>query len=95
MLPPGNITSSQPYFLKSICSSLFAIAGCEEDVQRVCSNSPEEHLQPFRDKMEAFVLSGESTYLCWLHFTTSPDITVLLCVHADFFLSVFGRLGGF
>uniref|UniRef100_H3D3U5 Formin 1 n=1 Tax=Tetraodon nigroviridis TaxID=99883 RepID=H3D3U5_TETNG len=31
---------------------------CEEDVQRVCSNSPEEHLQPFRDKMEAFLLSA-------------------------------------
>lgn len=58
MLP---ITSSQPSFLKRFCSCLFAIAGCEEYVQRVCSNSPEEHLQPFRDKMEAFVLTGESS----------------------------------
>lgn len=30
-------------------------------MRRVGSNSPEEHLQPFRDKMEAFVLSGESS----------------------------------
>uniref|UniRef100_A0A3Q4G7X1 Formin-like n=1 Tax=Neolamprologus brichardi TaxID=32507 RepID=A0A3Q4G7X1_NEOBR len=32
---------------------------CEKDVQKVCSDSPEEYLQPFKDKMEAFVLSGE------------------------------------
>lgn len=36
-----------------------SVSGCEKDVQRVCSESPEEHLQPFKDKMEAFVLSGE------------------------------------
>lgn len=40
---------------------------CEKDVQKVCSNSPDEHLQPFKDKMEAFVLSarkehGEASY---------------------------------
>ncbi|CAJ1078327.1 formin isoform X3 [Xyrichtys novacula] len=40
---------------------------CEKDLQRVCSDSPEEHLQPFKDKMEAFVLSarkehGEASY---------------------------------
>ncbi|KAF7656298.1 hypothetical protein LDENG_00043980 [Lucifuga dentata] len=40
---------------------------CEKNVQRVCSDSPEEHLQPFKDKMEAFVLSArkehsETTY---------------------------------
>nr|XP_020459527.1 formin-like [Monopterus albus] len=32
---------------------------CEKDIQKVCSNSPEEHLQPFKDKMEAFVLSAQ------------------------------------
>uniref|UniRef100_A0A671WEA9 FH2 domain-containing protein n=1 Tax=Sparus aurata TaxID=8175 RepID=A0A671WEA9_SPAAU len=37
---------------------------CEKDVQRVCSESPEEHLQPFKDKMEAFVLSGEHSQSC-------------------------------
>uniref|UniRef100_A0AAV2KAY1 FH2 domain-containing protein n=1 Tax=Knipowitschia caucasica TaxID=637954 RepID=A0AAV2KAY1_KNICA len=40
---------------------------CEKNIQNVCSNSPEEHLQPFKDKMEAFVLSarkehGEASY---------------------------------
>uniref|UniRef100_A0A8C7J1B6 Formin 1 n=1 Tax=Oncorhynchus kisutch TaxID=8019 RepID=A0A8C7J1B6_ONCKI len=32
---------------------------CEKGVQKVCSSSPDEHLQPFKDKMEAFVLIGE------------------------------------
>ncbi|XP_023270649.1 formin-like isoform X1 [Seriola lalandi dorsalis] len=35
---------------------------CEKDVQRVCSESPEEHLQPFKDKMEAFVLSARKEH---------------------------------
>ncbi|XP_033847312.2 formin [Periophthalmus magnuspinnatus] len=40
---------------------------CEKNIQSVCSNSPEEHQQPFKDKMEAFVLSarkeqGEASY---------------------------------
>ncbi|GLD49663.1 formin-like protein [Lates japonicus] len=35
---------------------------CEKDVQRVCSDSPEEHLQPFKDKMEAFVLSARKEH---------------------------------
>lgn len=49
------------YFLKRFRPSLFSIAECENVVQRVCSDSPEEHLQPFKDKMEAFVLSGENS----------------------------------
>ncbi|XP_076023870.1 formin [Genypterus blacodes] len=41
---------------------------CEKDVQRVCCDSPEEHLQPFKDKMEAFMLSarkehGDATFM--------------------------------
>ncbi|KAJ0060977.1 hypothetical protein NL108_003323, partial [Boleophthalmus pectinirostris] len=40
---------------------------CEKNIQKVCTNSPEEHLQPFKDKMEAFVLNarkehGEASY---------------------------------
>ncbi|XP_077366248.1 formin [Festucalex cinctus] len=34
------------------------LAGCEKDVQKVCSDSPEEHLQPFKDRMETFLLSA-------------------------------------
>ncbi|KAM8846734.1 formin isoform 1-T2 [Synchiropus picturatus] len=34
------------------------LSGSENDVQRVCANSPEKHLQPFQDKMEAFLLSA-------------------------------------
>lgn len=35
---------------------------CERDVQKVCSDSPEEHLQPFKDKMEAFVLTARKEH---------------------------------
>ncbi|TMS11985.1 Formin [Larimichthys crocea] len=35
---------------------------CEKDLQKVCSDSPEEHLQPFKDKMEAFVLSARKEH---------------------------------
>ncbi|KAM7395126.1 hypothetical protein PAMA_006735 [Pampus argenteus] len=35
---------------------------CEKEVQKVCSDSPEEHLQPFKDKMEAFVLSARKKH---------------------------------
>ncbi|XP_064421054.1 formin-like [Latimeria chalumnae] len=45
------------------------LKACEEDVSRVCRESPEEHLQPFKDKMESFIESAkeehktEETYL--------------------------------
>uniref|UniRef100_A0A673CLM3 FH2 domain-containing protein n=1 Tax=Sphaeramia orbicularis TaxID=375764 RepID=A0A673CLM3_9TELE len=49
---------------------------CEKGVQEVCSYSPEEHLQPFKDKMEAFVLSGEYLNLVFqdlvLYFGVKP-----------------------
>uniref|UniRef100_A0AAY5K829 Formin 1 n=1 Tax=Esox lucius TaxID=8010 RepID=A0AAY5K829_ESOLU len=32
---------------------------CEKGVQKVCSGSSQEYLQPFKDKMEAFLLTGE------------------------------------
>ena len=35
-------------------------SACEKDVQKVCANSSEEHLQPFKEKMEAFISSGKS-----------------------------------
>ncbi|XP_052352854.1 formin-like isoform X3 [Oncorhynchus keta] len=31
------------------------LTACEKDVQKVCANSSEENLQPFKEKMEAFV----------------------------------------
>eukprot|EP00064_Thunnus_orientalis_P011684 superscaffoldBa00001710_g11715 len=31
------------------------LTACERDVQKVCTNSTEEHLQPFKEKMEGFV----------------------------------------
>lgn len=43
---------------------LVFLSGCEKDVQKVCSDSPEEHLQPFKDRMEAFLLSGEQVMFC-------------------------------
>lgn len=35
---------------------------CEKDVRNVCSDSPEENLQPFKDKMEAFVLRARKEH---------------------------------
>uniref|UniRef100_A0A3B3RBT6 FH2 domain-containing protein n=1 Tax=Paramormyrops kingsleyae TaxID=1676925 RepID=A0A3B3RBT6_9TELE len=35
---------------------------CEKDIQRVCTNSKAEHLQPFKDKMESFVLKDMVAY---------------------------------
>uniref|UniRef100_A0A3Q3LNJ8 Formin 1 n=1 Tax=Mastacembelus armatus TaxID=205130 RepID=A0A3Q3LNJ8_9TELE len=36
------------------------LTACEKDVQKVCANSSQEHLQPFKTKMEGFVSAGES-----------------------------------
>uniref|UniRef100_A0A672H646 Formin-like n=1 Tax=Salarias fasciatus TaxID=181472 RepID=A0A672H646_SALFA len=36
------------------------LAACEKNVQKVCENSSEEHLQPFQDKMEGFISTGGS-----------------------------------
>uniref|UniRef100_A0A8C9WZD8 FH2 domain-containing protein n=1 Tax=Sander lucioperca TaxID=283035 RepID=A0A8C9WZD8_SANLU len=44
---------------------------CEKDVQKVCSDSPGKNLQPFKDKMEAFVLSGDFQDLV-LYFGLKP-----------------------
>ncbi|KAF7230921.1 formin isoform X2 [Nothobranchius furzeri] len=38
------------------------LSKCEKNVQKVCSDSPEELLQPFKDKMEAFVLSARKEH---------------------------------
>lgn len=35
---------------------------CEKDIQKVCINSSEDHLQPFKDKMEAFVLTARKEH---------------------------------
>uniref|UniRef100_A0AAY5F6D3 FH2 domain-containing protein n=1 Tax=Electrophorus electricus TaxID=8005 RepID=A0AAY5F6D3_ELEEL len=32
---------------------------CEKEVKDVCTNSSEEHLQPFKEKMELFISTGE------------------------------------
>ncbi|MED6275343.1 riboflavin kinase, partial [Characodon lateralis] len=35
---------------------------CEKNLQKVCSESPDEYLQPFKDKMEAFVLTARKEH---------------------------------
>ncbi|XP_032441512.1 formin [Xiphophorus hellerii] len=35
---------------------------CEKNVHKVCSESSEEHLQPFKDKMEVFVLTARKEH---------------------------------
>uniref|UniRef100_A0A673H6Z5 FH2 domain-containing protein n=1 Tax=Sinocyclocheilus rhinocerous TaxID=307959 RepID=A0A673H6Z5_9TELE len=36
------------------------LTACVKEVEQVCENSSEEHLQPFKDKMETFVSTGEA-----------------------------------
>ncbi|CDQ71316.1 unnamed protein product [Oncorhynchus mykiss] len=38
------------------------LTACEKDVQKVCANSSEENLQPFKEKMEAFVSTGDEMF---------------------------------
>ncbi|KAM4542036.1 formin isoform 1-T1 [Odontesthes bonariensis] len=38
------------------------LTACEKDVQKVCANSSEEHLQPFKEKMEAFISSAQKEH---------------------------------
>eukprot|EP00063_Salmo_salar_P091098 XP_014065933.1 PREDICTED: formin-like isoform X1 [Salmo salar] len=38
------------------------LTACEKDVQKVCANSSEENLQPFKEKMEAFVLTVQKDH---------------------------------
>uniref|UniRef100_A0A1A8RPW8 Formin 1 n=1 Tax=Nothobranchius rachovii TaxID=451742 RepID=A0A1A8RPW8_9TELE len=38
------------------------LTACEKDVQKVCTNSSEEHLQPFKQKMEAFVSEAQKEH---------------------------------
>ncbi|XP_048048052.1 formin-1 isoform X1 [Megalobrama amblycephala] len=38
------------------------LTACVKEVQQVCENSSDEHLQPFKDKMETFISSAQSEY---------------------------------
>ncbi|KAK7153487.1 hypothetical protein R3I93_011413 [Phoxinus phoxinus] len=38
------------------------LTGCVKEVQQVCENSADEHLQPFKDKMETFISTAQSEY---------------------------------
>lgn len=38
------------------------LAACEKNVQKVCENSSEEHLQPFKDKMEGFISTAQKEH---------------------------------
>nr|XP_015206385.1 PREDICTED: formin-1 isoform X1 [Lepisosteus oculatus] len=38
------------------------LTACEKEIQKVCRNSSEEHLQPFKEKMEAFISVAQKDY---------------------------------
>ncbi|XP_058254382.1 formin-1-like isoform X1 [Hemibagrus wyckioides] len=38
------------------------LTACEKEVQKVCANSLEEHLQPFKDKMDTFLTTATEKY---------------------------------
>ncbi|KAG1952269.1 formin-1 isoform X2 [Pimephales promelas] len=37
---------------------------CVKEVRQVCENSSDEHLQPFKDKMETFISTAQSEHAC-------------------------------
>ncbi|XP_028981346.2 formin isoform X2 [Esox lucius] len=46
------------------------LTACEKDVLKVCENSSVENLQPFKDKMEAFISTERRP--AWCHLCTEP-----------------------
>ncbi|XP_073784056.1 formin isoform X2 [Danio rerio] len=38
------------------------LTACVKEVQQVCENSSDEHLQPFKDKMETFISTAQAEY---------------------------------
>ncbi|KAG5857611.1 hypothetical protein ANANG_G00021270 [Anguilla anguilla] len=38
------------------------LTACEKNVEKVCANSSEEHLQPFKEKMEAFISTAQNEH---------------------------------
>ncbi|TSO67487.1 Formin [Bagarius yarrelli] len=38
------------------------LTACEKDVEKVCANSSDEHLQPFKDKMDTFLTTATAKY---------------------------------
>ena len=61
--------SSFPSFVSSV-----SLTACEKNVQKVCANSSEENLQPFKEKMAGFVSAGESK--CFICGKTAHTKTV-------------------
>lgn len=61
---PPSLSSQFPPFYIIIYFPLFclllSLPAREKDVQKVCANSSEDNLQPFKEKMERFLTSGES-----------------------------------
>uniref|UniRef100_A0A3B4ARV5 FH2 domain-containing protein n=1 Tax=Periophthalmus magnuspinnatus TaxID=409849 RepID=A0A3B4ARV5_9GOBI len=39
------------------------LTGCEKNVEKVCCNSSEEHIQPFKSKMEGFISAGKCSFV--------------------------------
>lgn len=49
--------------LKDIKKLKRDLTACEKNVQKVCSNSSEEHIQPFKSKMESFISAAQKEHL--------------------------------
>lgn len=43
--------------------TLCFLSACTTEVEKVCKDSDEDHLQPFKDKMEDFLLQGKDCCL--------------------------------
>lgn len=57
---PQESNSNGVFIAKQIHFIFFYFfTACEKEIAVVCKNSSEEHLQPFKEKMETFVQNGE------------------------------------
>ncbi|XP_030626785.1 formin [Chanos chanos] len=49
------------------------LAACEKDVQEVCSKSSDEHLHPFKEKMEDFISNAQKEHFALEHLLMSAQ----------------------
>lgn len=62
---------------------LFSVpSACEKNVQKVCANSTEENLQPFKEKMEGFISAGELNF--YKIFICGKTIYAETCIHTAY-----------
>lgn len=60
--------------------SVFYFTACSAETEKVCNVSSEEHLQPFKNKMEEFLTRGKNTA------NLSRPVWMVIVLHGDVML---------